>query len=239
MLYLVFFLNTLQIVAKGNSVSCSNTPQVRPRNGKGIALHNNQRFGRNVQPKSENKERNDILLSPTRSEEHQYDIPFSHLSPGAIRSRNTNVNDDLNPEYDEMLLNHSNSHGNRGSTAVLLPQGRTKSKGHWNKFSSDNGKLHSENHAKVAELNSTGRLWGGNTLLQPRLISGETGGTPLLAKHGEGTQRWSGSDRSIDTSIYSGIQSYLPRFLHYKNLLVMVQKTKLFFLSFYSRIISP
>ena len=212
------FLNTLQIVAKGNSVSCSNTPQVRPRNGKGIALHNNQRFGRNVQPKPENKDCNDILLSPTRSEEHQYDIPFSHLSPGAIRSRNTNVNDDLNPEYDEMLLNHSNGHGNRGSTAVLLPRGRTKSaKGHWNKFSSDNGKLHSENHAKVAELNSTGRLWGGNTLLQPRVISGETGGTPLLAKHVdtmEGTQRWSGSDRSIDTSIYSGIQSYSPRFIY-------------------------
>jgi len=34
-------------------------------------------------------------------------------------------------------------------------------------------------------------------LLQPRLIDASTGNTPLLG-------RWSGSDKSINTSIYSG-----------------------------------
>ena len=176
---------------------------MRPRNGKGISLHNNHRFGR--QQKQENS--NIILPSPTRSEEHQYDIPFSHLSPlnNSIQNQDLDV---LNPEYDEMIVNDSNNHVNRGSTAVLLPSSSNKqNKTSWNKFATgDNDRLQRENNSPSVNVNTSGMLWGGNTLLQPRLISGETGGTPLLAKHdnGDGT-RWSGSERSIDTSVYSGI----------------------------------
>ena len=200
---------SVQVASKGNSVSCSNTPQIKPRNNKGIALHNNHRFGRSIGgQKQAHYDSNNILLSPTRSEEHQYDIPFSHLSPGVIRPRK-NTTGEIDPEYDEMIINDTNQHsGNRGSTAVLLPQSSLKpNKVPWNKFSSDGSKLRRrENNPSVTEANSSGMLWGGNTLLQPRLISGETGGTPLLSKHRdlEGTHRWSGSDRSIDTSIYSG-----------------------------------
>ena len=114
----------------------------------------------------------------------------------------------MDPEYDEMIVNESSHHGNRGSTSVLLPHSSMKTnKVPWNKFSGDNSRLRNEIDSSVADGSSTGMLWGGNTLLQPRLISGETGATPLLAKHSnlDGVQRWSGSDRSIDTSVYSGI----------------------------------
>ena len=200
----------MQISSKGNSVSCSNTPQIRIRNGKGIALQSNHRFGRGGQQKQETHKSNNLLPSPTRSEEHQYDIPFSHLSPlngAAVPSRKSH-DEDIDPEYDEMIVNDSTNHVNRGSTAVLLPHSSTKTnKVAWNKFSGDSSRFHRETHSHVRDVNSTGMLWGGNTLLQPRLISGETGATPLLAKHSnlEGIQRWSGSDRSIDTSVYSGI----------------------------------
>ena len=195
-----------KIATKGNSVSCSNTPQVRPRNGKGISLHNSNRFGRQ-QKQETHKNSNIILPSPTRSEEHQYDIPFSHLSPlnSALQNQDRDV---LNPEYDEMIVNDSNNHVNRGSTAVLLPSSSNKpNKSSWNKFATgDNDRLRRENNSPGPNVNTSGMLWGGNTLLQPRLVSGETGGTPLLAKHDNGVgTRWSGSERSIDTSVYSGI----------------------------------
>ena len=144
------------------------------------------------------------MPSPTQSEEHQYDIPFSHLSPLNIQTQNM---EKLNPEYDEMLVNDSNNHINRGSTAVLLPSSSNKpSRTPWNKFATgDNGRLRKDNSSPINDINSSGMLWGGNTLLQPRLISGETGATPLLAKHSNGdAPRWSGSERSIDTSVYSG-----------------------------------
>ena len=41
------------------------------------------------------------------------------------------------------------------------------------------------------------------TLLQPRLIDPSTGNTPLLG-------RWSGSDKSLNTSIYSGTIKRFP-----------------------------
>ena len=172
-------------------------------------MHSNHRFGRGGQQKQETHKSNNLLPSPTRSEEHQYDIPFSHLGPlnSALPSRKSHE-EDIDPEYDEMIVNDSTNHVNRGSTAVLLPHSSNKAnKASWNKFSGDNNRLRRENHSHVVDVNSTGMLWGGNTLLQPRLISGETGATPLLAKHSnlDGIQRWSGSDRSIDTSVYSGI----------------------------------
>ena len=195
-----------KIATKGNSVSCSNTPQVRPRNGKGISLHNSSRFGRE-QKQETHKNSNVILPSPTRSEEHQYDIPFSHLSQlnSALQNQDRDV---LNPEYDEMIVNDSNNHVNRGSTAVLLPSSSNKTnKTSWNKFATgDNDRLRRENNSPGPNVNTSGMLWGGNTLLQPRLVSGETGGTQLLVKHDNGVgTRWSGSERSIDTSVYSGI----------------------------------
>ena len=205
----IFHVFFIQISSKGNSVSCSNTPQIRLRNGKGIALQSNNRLGRGGQHKPETHKSNNLLPSPTRSEEHQYDIPFSHLSPlnVAVPSRKSH-DEDIDPEYDEMIVNDSTNHVNRGSTAVLLPHSSSKkNKVAWNKFSGDSSRLRRENISHVVDVNSTGMLWGGSTLLQPRLISGETGATPLLAKHSnlEGIQRWSGSDRSIDTSVYSGI----------------------------------
>ena len=178
---------------------------MRPRNGKGISQHNGHRLAR--QQKNEPHNMSNILLpSPSQSEEHQYDIPFSHLSPlnSTIQTQNL---EKLNPEYDEMLVNDSNSHVNRGSTAVLLPSSSNRnSKAPWNKFTTgDNCRLRKDNDSPNNDLNSSGMLWGGNTLLQPRLISGETGGTPLLTKHNNGdATRWSGSERSIDTSVYSG-----------------------------------
>ena len=107
-----------------------------------------------------------------------------------------------------MIVNDSSNHVNRGSTAVLLPSSANKpNKAPWNKFATgDNGRLRRENNSPIHDIDSSGMLWGGNTLLQPRLVSGETGGTPLLAKHNNADgARWSGSDRSIDTSVYSGI----------------------------------
>ena len=41
-------------------------------------------------------------------------------------------------------------------------------------------------------------MWGGSTLLQPRLIDGNTGAIKV-----NGNRGWSGSDKSLDTSIYS------------------------------------
>ena len=198
----------LQMVSKGNSVSCSNTPQIRPRNGREGLLHNNHRLHRGGQQKQESHNSNNALPSPTRSEEHQYDIPFSHLgnSNGAVE-KHINNDDDIDPDYDEMMVNNSSQHGNLGSAAVLLPKSSTKAnKAPWNNLSSDRNRQRRENNSPIAGLESVGTLWGGSTLLQPRLISGETGGTPLIAKHNnlEGGQRWSGSDRSIDTSVYSG-----------------------------------
>merc|ERR1719367_2041131 len=78
------------------------------------------------------------LISPTTSE-HQYDIPFSHLTPNKQQQQLALQQ----PDYDNVL--NSN--------------------------------------------------WGGSTLLQPRVVNGLSGGA--------GKSGWSGSEKSIDTSIYS------------------------------------
>ena len=111
-----------------------------------------------------------------------------------------------------MIVNRANQRVNHGSAAVLLLPSSTKNnKSSWNNLSSNrtggSSGIRRESHSPISGgLDSMGMLWGGNSLLQPRLISGETGETPLLIKHksSEGGHRWSGSDRSIDTSIYSG-----------------------------------
>ena len=163
---------------------------------------------RRVQQKKESHDSNNVLLSPARSEEHQYDIPFSHLGHlNGVNNKHVNNADEIDPDYDEMIVNNSNQHENHGSAAVLLPPPSTKTnKTPWNNLSSEISRSRREKNSSVGGLESVGMLWGGNTLLQPRLVSGETGGTPLLTKHNhaEGGQRWSGSDRSIDTSVYSG-----------------------------------
>jgi hypothetical protein len=51
------------------------------------------------------------------------------------------------------------------------------------------------------------------TLLQPRLIDASTGNTPLLG-------RWSTSDKSINTSIYSGDAAKMHSSMFVKNIKV-------------------
>ena len=84
-------------------------------------------------------------ISPTHSEEHQYDIPFSHLK--------------------------------RSDNDIELSS------------------RHHQRKSKTSNSSSSGSKWpksNEGSLLQPRLIDGNTGATPLLSRH----QRWSGSDHS-------------------------------------------
>ena len=211
----------VQIASKGSSVSCNNTPQVRHRNGRrSPSSSNNNHRGLHHgghQKQSQNTHHHDsstgaLLLSPTRSEdEHQYDIPFSHLSrssgEGGIGRKDLD-----DPEYDEMIINRRSNDDKHGSHFTASASSKKSSWKNSNSRMSGNGGMAAREGAhhstEMRMVDGIGMLWGGNTLLQPRLISGETGGTPLLTKHDNGNEDhrrgWSGSDRSIDTSVYSG-----------------------------------
>ncbi len=134
----------------------------------------------------------------------QYDIPFGHLSQSGSRphqpSHRRLPSDE--PDYDEMEPTHRTSNNDSHRTS--------KNDSH---RTSNNDVKRTSNNIVIDELKrtSTGNnvvdpmnnVWASSsrvvdaTLLQPRLIDGSTGNTPLLG-------RWSASDKSLNTSIYSG-----------------------------------
>ena len=115
----------------------------------------------------------------------QYDIPFGHLSQ-VNRVQHQPSHRRLpsdEPDYDEMEPMQK-----RASNQV------------------DELKRASNNHCVGVGVDPMNNVWASAasaspridaSLLQPRLIDASTGNTPLLA-------RWSASDKSLNTSIYSG-----------------------------------
>ncbi len=159
----------------------------------------------------------------------QYDIPFGHLSQSGGRphqpSHRRLPSDE--PDYDEMEPTHRTSNNDSHRTSNNDSHRTSKNDSHRTsnndshrtsnndvKRTSNSDVKRTSNSTVIDELKrtSTGNnvvdpmnnVWASSsrvvvdaTLLQPRLIDGSTGNTPLLG-------RWSASDKSLNTSIYSG-----------------------------------
>ncbi len=153
----------------------------------------------------------------------QYDIPFGHLSQSGSRphqpSHRRLPSDE--PDYDEMEPTHRTSNNDSHRTSKNDSHRTSNNDSHRTSNNdshrtSNNDVKRTSNSIVIDELKrtSTGtnnvvdpmnNVWASSsrvvvdaTLLQPRLIDGSTGNTPLLG-------RWSASDKSLNTSIYSGI----------------------------------
>jgi hypothetical protein len=152
----------------------------------------------------------------------QYDIPFGHLSQSGSRphqpSHRRLPSDE--PDYDEMEPTHRTSNNESHRTSKNDSHRTSNNDSHRTsnndvKRTSNSDVKRTSNSIVIDELKrtSTGNnvvdpmnnVWASSsrvvvdaTLLQPRLIDGSTGNTPLLG-------RWSASDKSLNTSIYSGI----------------------------------
>jgi hypothetical protein len=143
----------------------------------------------------------------------QYDIPFGHLSQSGSRphqpSHRRLPSDE--PDYDEMEPTHRTSKNDSHRTSNNDSHRTSNNDSH---RTSNNDVKRTSNSIVLDELKrtSTGtnvvdpmnNVWASSsrvvvdaTLLQPRMIDGSTGNTPLLG-------RWSASDKSLNTSIYSG-----------------------------------
>lgn len=137
-----------------------------------------------------------MLPSPSgQGEEHQYDIPFSHIQKQQQQQRQlppghpAGGGGDSSPDYDEM-------------EPPKLPKPQRKSH-------------HSSSNSNRTSSNSDWRpaLGDSSSLLQPRLIDGTT--SALIKHHSHqhhlghhlhhGQGKWSGSEKSLNTSIYSGM----------------------------------
>jgi hypothetical protein len=151
----------------------------------------------------------------------QYDIPFGHLSQSGSRphqpSHRRLPSDE--PDYDEMEPTHRTSNNDSHRTSKNDSHRTSNNDSHRTSNNdshrtSNNDVKRTSNSIVIDELKrtSTGNnvvdpmnnVWASSsrvvvdaTLLQPRLIDGSTGNTPLLG-------RWSASDKSLNTSIYSG-----------------------------------
>lgn len=136
-------LNKPLLKVVNGSVSCQNTPKIRPKAFR-PPTGNSHVASSQV-----------ALISPTLSE-HQYDIPFSHLGSQCVVGEATS-----------QPLHKSPRHSGNAS----------------------NG----EAANRMTSFGASNSSWGGNTLLQPRVIDGNSA---LM-------RQWSGSEKSFDTSIYS------------------------------------
>jgi hypothetical protein len=151
----------------------------------------------------------------------QYDIPFGHLSQSSCRphqpSHRRLPSDE--PDYDEMEPTHRTSNNDSHRTSNNDSHRTSNNDSHRtpnndSHRTSNNDVKRTSNSIIIDELKrtSTGNnvvdpmnnVWASSSrvvvdaaLLQPRMIDGSTGNTPLLG-------RWSASDKSLNTSIYSG-----------------------------------
>eukprot|EP00095_Tigriopus_kingsejongensis_P005260 maker-scaffold498_size154992-snap-gene-0.18 protein:Tk05260 transcript:maker-scaffold498_size154992-snap-gene-0.18-mRNA-1 annotation:"netrin receptor unc5b-like" len=129
-----------------------------------------------------------------QAEEHQYDIPFSHLNPHSHEGSRSGL--DLTPKVTpatpRRLNDYDDVHLNPMSSPPILPKPQRRSQASNRTNSNSDGG------------SSTWRQpqFESSSLLQPRLIDGSTGCSAPLLK-ATTNAGWSGSEKSLNASLFS------------------------------------
>lgn len=127
-------------------------------------------------------------------EEHQYDIPFSHLNPTRPKSHEGSRSGlDMTPKVTPAINRRRPDYNEMDVTMMgsppILPKPQRRSQGS-NRTNSNSDGGSSWRHPQFES----------SSLLQPRLIDGSTGCSAPMLKQGGG---WSGSEKSLNASLFS------------------------------------
>ena len=141
-------------------------------------------------------------------EEHQYDIPFSH-----IQKQQQLLHRQQQQQQQHQISNMQLQNGGGGDSSPDYDEMEPP------KLPKPQRKSHHSSNSNRTSSNSDWRVGDSSSLLQPRLIDGTT--SALIKQHphqhhlGHSQQlhhqhgKWSGSEKSLNTSCYSGNDPFL------------------------------